>query len=420
MEPLTIRLLGIPEVNLGNQPLSFRTRKVLALLTYLAVEQRMHSRESLMALFWPESPSSSAAASLRVTLSRLRQGLGQADEILITEAGNVGFDSNYPIDLDLDWLNTAVREDTPLDDLRSIPTVDRGEFLEGFSLPDAPAFDDWISIQRGACLRQLEKIYDRLSQHLLSVYDSGAAVEIASRWVRRAPLSEQAYRRLMAAQALNGQRPAALLTYQQLQDELKKELGVQPSRETVLLADNIDQGRVGAEQVDSSPQVGRASAVERQKRTALPLIGRSDEHNRLVEVYRQIGSEEAQAIVLIGTAGVGKTRLVNAFKDWVLLDTPETEIWQGKAFETGGRLAFQPVVEALRIRLDQVNAPEDLLEDVWLAELSQLIPELRARYPDLPMPLTGNANFERARVFGIDCCIGKCTGCTPSIYFDAG
>jgi hypothetical protein len=49
--------------------------------------------------------------------------------------------------------------------------------------------------------------------------------------------------------------------------------------------------------------------------------------------------------------------------------------------------------------LDQVNAPEDLLEDVWLAELSQLMPELRARYPDLPMPLTGDANFVRTRLF---------------------
>jgi tetratricopeptide (TPR) repeat protein len=96
---------------------------------------------------------------------------------------------------------------------------------------------------------------------------------------------------------------------------------------------------------------------------------------------------------------VGKTRLVHAFKDWVLLDTPETEIWQGQAFETGGRLAFQSVIEALRLRLDQVNAPEDILEDVWLAELSQLMPELRARYPDLPIPLTGNAKFVRTRLF---------------------
>ena len=190
-----------------------------------------------------------------------------------------------------------------------------------------------------------------------------------------------------------------MLTYHQLQDTLRNELGLQPSRETVLLANNIDQGRVGAEQIGSSSKVGRISATDPQRRLILPLVGRSDEHNRLVESFQGIRGEKAQAVILIGAAGVGKTRLVNAFRDWALLDSPETEIWQGRAFETGGRLAFQPVLEALRIRLDQVNAPEDLLEDVWLAELSQLMPELRARYPDLPMPLTGDANFVRARLF---------------------
>src|SRR5437764_8575470 len=34
----------------------------------------------------------------------------------------------------------------------------------------------------------------------------------------------------------------------------------------------------------------------------------------------------------------------------------------------------------------QGERPEDLLEDLWLAELSRLLPELRVRYPDLPTP----------------------------------
>jgi DNA-binding SARP family transcriptional activator/tetratricopeptide (TPR) repeat protein len=399
MESLTIHLLGIPEIRLDEQVVSFRTRKVLALLVYLVTERSMHSRESLMAMLWPESSQSNAAASLRTTLSRLRKVLSSEGTVLITEAGNVGIDLNDSVNLDLDWLGTATKEDTPPDELRFILTVDRGEFLEGFSLPDAPAFDDWVAIQREACLRQVERVYDRLSQYLLSIHDSAMAVETSARWVTRAPLSEQAYRRLMAAQALNGQRPTALLTYHHLQDTLQKELGLQPSRETVLLANNIDQGRIGAESPDSLPRIGRVSFTNQKRRLTLPLVGRSAEHSRLVESFHQIGGEKTQTVVLIGAAGVGKTRLVNSFRDWAFLHSPETEIWQGQAFETGGRLAFQPVVEALRTRLDQVNAPEDLLEDVWLAELSQLMPELRARYPDLPMPLTGDANFVRARLF---------------------
>ena len=59
---------------------------------------------------------------------------------------------------------------------------------------------------------------------------------------------------------------------------------------------------------------------------------------------------------------------------------------RGHAFELGGRLPYQPLVEALRERLEAENAPEDLLEDLWLAELSRLLPELRLRYPDLPAP----------------------------------
>jgi hypothetical protein len=73
----------------------------------------------------------------------------------------------------------------------------------------------------------------------------------------------------------------------------------------------------------------------------------------------------------------------------------------------GGRLPYQPVIEALRLRLDQENAPEDLLDDVWLAELSQLVPELRARYPDLPPPLTGDANFVRSRLFAAVATLGS-------------
>jgi tetratricopeptide (TPR) repeat protein len=56
-------------------------------------------------------------------------------------------------------------------------------------------------------------------------------------------------------------------------------------------------------------------------------------------------------------------------------------------------------VEALRTRLEAENAPEDLLADVWLAELSQLLPELRDRYPDLPLPMTGDPDFIRSRIF---------------------
>jgi DNA-binding SARP family transcriptional activator/tetratricopeptide (TPR) repeat protein len=398
---LTLRLLGNPEVTVGGLPLSFPTRKVLALLIYLVVEGGRPSRETLMALLWPESPPARAAVTLRGTLSRLRKALQPAGEYLLSEGSTVAFDGERAHDLDLAWLAMAAVKDMPAAESASLLALDRGAFLEGFSLPDAPAFDTWAAIQREVCQRHLETVYDRLSQQQLAEHDSAAALETAARWVARAPLSEQAYRRLMAAQALSGQRPAALQTYRQLQATLQRELGVEPGRETAVLAGHIAQGRV--EEEPTRPPAARGSLAKGQQgqrlTLRLPLVGRADEHGRLVAAFRQTGRDGVRVVALVGAAGVGKTRLISAFRQWLGLETPEAEVWQGRAFETGGRLAYQPVVEALRPPLEQVNAPEDLLDDVWLAELSQLVPELRARYPDLPPPLTGDAHFVRGRLF---------------------
>jgi DNA-binding SARP family transcriptional activator/tetratricopeptide (TPR) repeat protein len=400
MALLKIRLLGNPEVAFDDQSLIFPTQKTLALLIYLVVEKGMFSRDSLMTLLWPEHSTEKANVTFRSTLSRLRRTLKPAGVYIISEGRKVGFDFDKIHDLDLDWLATAVHPETSPDELSPILAMDRGEFLQGFFLPDAPEFDTWSAIQRESCQRQLETVYDRFSQHLLAIHNHAAAVETAASWVARAPLSEQAYRRLMAAQALNGQRQAALQTYERLQTTLQQELDMEPSRESVVLAEHIGRGSLGSgEHPGLSTMVGSAPTRDPGQPFPLPLVGRADEHNRLVTAFHQTKNAETQVLALIGMAGVGKTRLVSAFQEWVLLDSPEAEVWQGRAFETGGRLAYQPVFEALRARLDKVNAPDDLLEDVWLAELSQLIPELRARYPDLPPPLTGDAHFVRARLF---------------------
>src|SRR5512142_2447450 len=63
----------------------------------------------------------------------------------------------------------------------------------------------------------------------------------------------------------------------------------------------------------------------------------------------------------------------------------------GRALRTGRRLPYQPLIDVLRRQLEQGGAPDDLLSDVWLAELSRLLPELRDRYPDLPVPSTDEA-----------------------------
>ncbi len=104
----------------------------------------------------------------------------------------------------------------------------------------------------------------------------------------------------------------------------------------------------------------------------------------MIETYHAAQREQAQVLILRGEAGIGKTRLANTFLEWT--KAQGADILSGRAFETGSSLPYLPLIEAFRKRIERENAPDDLLSDIWLSELSRLLPELCERYPDLPAP----------------------------------
>jgi hypothetical protein len=96
-----------------------------------------------------------------------------------------------------------------------------------------------------------------------------------------------------------------------------------------------------------------------------PLVGRSQAFGRLVELYYAVRQGRSQLVVARGEAGIGKNRLANELLSWAMRQG--VDVLRGRAFEAGGRLPYQPLVDALRPRFERENAPEDLLDDVWLA-----------------------------------------------------
>ncbi|MEM7798855.1 MAG: AAA family ATPase, partial [Chloroflexota bacterium] len=95
-------------------------------------------------------------------------------------------------------------------------------------------------------------------------------------------------------------------------------------------------------------------------------------------------------------AGMGKTRLIEQFVTWAA--TQGADVLVGRAYESGIGLPYQPLIQLLRQRIERENAPEDLLSDLWLSQLTRLLPELRERYPDLPPP-TQEENSGRQHLF---------------------
>jgi DNA-binding SARP family transcriptional activator len=397
---LYIFALGPPEVRLGESRLVFPTRKTLALLIYLAVEGGMQPREHLATLLWPEVSPERSYASLRNTLGHLQKTLRQASGQIQTSYLSVTHDSlglnpDANIDFDLHTIEQAYtlarldRSNRTLPEgsaslplLQSAAACQRGDFLAGFSLGDAPDFDDWAAVQREVWHRRLGLILDRLSEIQFASGEFASATEIASHWIALDALNEIGYRRKMRAHFSAGERGQALETYEVCRTILAAELGIEPEPDTSALAE-----RIRTQASPAHPDVHRATPQPRQPDTSVAFLGnlfagRVREHQSLVDSYERAAAGQPQLVVLRGEAGIGKTRLARKFIAWA--STQGAGLLQASAFESGSHLPFQPLVEALRLRLEGEDSSRDLLEEAWLSPLSQLLPELRKSEPGLP------------------------------------
>lgn len=411
MGHLDLACLGSPEVRHDGRVLAFRTRKTLALLVYLMAERGMHSREKITSLFWLDSDEPQGRAMLRNTLLYLRQALeDQEPSHLIVDRHALGFDFTSDFALDLQTVEVAfARTRAPagvrvleadehqhvLTQLQDTVTAYRGSFLEGFFLDDAPNFDHWIQFQREVWHQRMSAVYDHLSSMQLDGGEFSGAIEVTTRWIAHDAFNEHAHRRLMQSYFAAGDRNAALRIYQHCLQFLAEELRTQPAPETQALAERIRTQplppRMHASTAQKTAPLDSAAALPE-----LPLTGRVQEYTSLIEAYNTVQGGRSQVVMLKGEAGIGKTRLASDFLGWAVAH--DADILLGRAFETGGRLPYQPLVEALRNRVERENAPDDLLSDTWLAELSRLLPEMRDRYPDLPPPTTDETTA-RIRLF---------------------
>src|SRR3989440_8036754 len=401
MSVLRLNVLGPPQVYHDDRRLTFALRKAQALLLYLAVEGGVHPRSKLAALLWPDSEPHAARTALRNALTLLRSLLATPDASasphshLLAEQDLLGLDPQAPFELDLDVVQQAYHQAQRLStfpsqepraalvtQVQQALALVRGPFLEGFWLREETGFDEWVQQQQQQWQVRLPLLLDRLS----SWQEVGGELEPArvtlTRWLALDPLSEEACRRLMRLYLAQGDATAPGPGYATLRARLAEDLRVKPSAETLTLADQIRASAAASR--GSTP--ARLAAVEGGPPDELvaPLVGRAAAFRQLVGSFQQARGGQAQVVLLVGEAGIGKTRLATEFVAWARAQG--AQVLSGQAFELGGRLPYQPLVEALRERLEAENAPEDLLEDLWLTQLARLLPELRVRYPDLPVP----------------------------------
>jgi predicted ATPase/DNA-binding SARP family transcriptional activator len=318
MSHFRLSLLGPFQAVIHDRPMSaFATDKARALLVYLALEAGIpHRRESLAALLYPDWSDSEALNNLRKTLFRLRSALDAhapklSDALLTITRPTIELNPSA-LWLDvvefrqtvLHTLNKGRFNEEDLEALGRAVLLYRGELAAGLSLADAQPFEEWLVLQREAIHQQVLHLTDVLA----TAYERRGAFGQAQIYARRAlalePWREEAHLQLIRLLALNGQRSEALAQYESCRRLLDAELGVEPNEAIESLMEQIQKGMLVAPSIEAT--LLPRTLLHRFPAQFTSFVGREEE---IETVLRQLRLPEYRLITIVGTGGVGKTRL---------------------------------------------------------------------------------------------------------------
>jgi DNA-binding SARP family transcriptional activator/tetratricopeptide (TPR) repeat protein len=433
MTGLKLYVLGSPRLELNDRPVEFERHKAFALLIYLAFSSQPLRRDTLATLFWPELDQTSARAALRRTLFSLSKCLPEG--MLHADRESIGLpevqgNQHLWLDADLfhrllgDWKHHGhPRSETCSACLRSLAeaaSLYRGNFLAGFSLRDAPDFDDWQLFQAETFQRELEEALEHLADGHSAQREFGLAIHYVRRRLALDPFHEPAHCQLMSLYAWSGQRQAALRQYTECTRLLDRELGVTPQPATTQLYQAIKNNflqtlpertihvhaptfrlepfahsevhdRDHPHLEDTSPTFSMLNRIVRAN-----LIGREKELTLLRDLWNKTLDSEGQSLLASGEAGVGKTRLVQELVSVAEKSGASVLIGQCDAIES---LPFGPIAQVIRTALDRDDRDSANIPAYILSDLLSFAPQLRTRYAHIPHNPPLDPLFERKRLF---------------------
>ena len=139
---------------------------------------------------------------------------------------------------------------------------------------------------------------------------------------------------------------------------------------------------------ETVPTVSTATAATH------PLIGRDAERARLLAAWNDTARNGSQLALIVGEAGIGKTRLAEVLLDCAGAHGIATA--RTRSYAAEGRLAFAPVADWLRSPALYPGLRN--LEAGRLMEVARLLPELLEIGSDLPVT-ESTAAWQRQRLF---------------------
>ena len=309
-------------------------RRKLVLLAILAGAKRPLSRDTLLALFWPEQDEERARHSLSDALSHLRRVIGTAAiatrqaEVSLSPAAGLAVDAT-------EFANAIEAKDSQ--SLERAIALYGGPFLDGVHVTGSQELEEWIARERARLetlfVRGCEGACDTLANE--ERWDECG--QLAARWLDAVPLSTEAALHRLNALRRPGTRDSAqraLADYRRLTARLKEDYDRGPDPAVAAVAHDLEAQLGPAATLSQSPptpaEIARPPAPARSRRRLLVVA--------------------AAVLIVAALAGVVRLTARPSGEDLALNDRILVADFRN---DTHDSLLPDAVTEALRVDLTQ-------------------------------------------------------------------
>lgn len=394
MAALQVHLLGGIRIEVDGVAVELVPTRALAVVAYLALHRdRPPSRAHLAYLLWPDSGEGQARTNLRQIVHHLRRALPSSDRFLDLHGSRLRWCAGARVGTDVEDFDGALAEATAArrtgDAERERGQLERA--VEHYLGPLAPElYEDWLEAPRARLHVAQARTLERLADLHERLGDPRATQRWLERLVLHEPLDEVGYRRLMALHTSNGERGRALHVFHRCASTLRREVGVDPSPETLALLEVSEASEAHASTTKTTPA---PIALRSTTLPVAPLIGRRTALDRLGAAWRDACAGRSHLLLVTGDAGVGKSRLIDAFTRRI--ERPDLRALSTRCHAAEGTLPYGPLVSLLQREPLRRTLPR--LDAGHRHELRRLLPSLGDTITEPPPPVT--EGWQRVRLF---------------------
>lgn len=263
MKRLSIRCFGPPHAEIeGAGSLQFQTEKSFDLLVVAALGGKSQTtRTQAAALLRMDQSETMARRALSTDLWRLRKAFSdigaESSHYLVSTHRGIGIapEANVYFDLREFEAGFDALVDLSPDTLKAHHVEKLAALAELYCDDALPDHDqEWSFVLRERLRSKYMALVDMLLQHALAADDWIGGIRWAKLLLELDPMLEHAHRAVMQCHFLTGNRAVAIRQYTECTEILRRELGVEPSEETMRMYRGLLSVQIAAASQGPAPR----------------------------------------------------------------------------------------------------------------------------------------------------------------------